>query len=205
MSHAVLERHLNKSTLKPVYLWFGEEEFLIRRALARLEAWLQQRDDLAAKTVLDGTETPLTEALRAARSPQLWGGRQLVIVWRAERYKAAELAVLGKYLQAPSNQTCLILIASGLKPKDVQAHSLWRQLLEQEAALGFPRLREGELPTWLEREAKRQGKSLGPGAARHLVRRGWPEPVGFRSGTGKTYFIHRRQAHYQRGRCGQTQ
>jgi DNA polymerase-3 subunit delta len=169
MSHAVLERHLNKSTLKPVYLWFGEEEFLIRRALARLEAWLQQRDDLAAKTVLDGTETPLTEALRAARSPQLWGGRQLVIVWRAERYKAAELAVLGKYLQAPSNQTCLILIASGLKPKDVQAHSLWRQLLEQEAALGFPRLREGELPTWLEREAKRQGKSLGPGTARHLV------------------------------------
>jgi DNA polymerase-3 subunit delta len=169
MSHAVLERHLKKSTLQPVYLWFGEEEFLIRRALARLEDWLQQGDGLAAKTVLDGTETPLADALTAARSPQLWGGRQLVIVWPVERYKAKELAVLEKYLQAPSSQTCLVLIAPGLKPKDVQAHNLWRRLLEQEAALGFPRLREGELPTWLEREAKRQGKTLGPGAARQLV------------------------------------
>ena len=191
MSHAVLERHLKKSTLKPVYLWFGEEEFLIRRALARLEAWLQQRDDLAAKTVLDGTETPLAEALSAARSPQLWGGRQLVIVWQAERYKAEELAVLEKYLQAPSSQTCLVLIASGLKPKDVQAHSLWRQLLEQEAALGFPRLREGELPTWLETGGEAPGEN--PGARRSPATRrgGRPEPVGFRSGTGKTYFIHR--------------
>ena len=54
MSLAILERHLKKSSLQPVYLWYGEEEFLIRRALARLEDWLRQGDDLAAKTVLDG-------------------------------------------------------------------------------------------------------------------------------------------------------
>jgi DNA polymerase III subunit delta len=155
--------------LKPVYLWYGEEEFLIRRALARFEDWLRQEGDLAAKTVLDAGETPLVEALTAARSPQLWGGRQLVILWQVERYKAKELSILEKYLQAPSTQACLVLIAPGIKPKDVQGHNIWRQLLEQEAALGFPRLREAELPPWLEREAKHQGKTLGPGAARQLV------------------------------------
>jgi DNA polymerase-3 subunit delta len=46
--------------------------------------------------------------------------------------------------------------------------------MEREAALTFPRLREGELPNWLEREAKRQGKTLGPGAARQLA-----ESVGY--------------------------
>jgi DNA polymerase III subunit delta len=109
------------------------------------------------------------EVLTAARSPQLWGGRQLVIVWQAERYQTKDLNALEKYLQAPSPQTCLVLIALGLKSKDVQSHDLWRQLLDQEAALGFPRMREGELPNWLEREAKLQGKTLGPGVARQLV------------------------------------
>ncbi len=169
MSHPILERQLKQHLVKPVYLWYGEEGFLIRRALARLESWLVQQGDLAAKIVLDGTETPLEDALIAARSPQLWGGRQLVIVWQAERYKTENLARLEKYLQAPAKQTCLVLIAAGLKPKDVQAHTLWRQLLEQEAALGFFRLRDGELAGWLEREAKHQGKTLGPGAARIMV------------------------------------
>ncbi len=205
MSHAVLERHLKKSTLKPVYLWFGEEEFLIRRALARLEAWLQQGDDLAAKTVLDAAETPLAEALTAARSPQLWGGRQLVMVWQVERYKAKELAVLEKYLQAPSSQTCLVLIAPGLKPKDVQAHNLWRRLLEQEAALGFSRLREGELPTWLEREAKRQGKTLGPGAARQLVEAVGQNLSDLHQELEKLILYTGAQTHNYRCRCGQTQ
>jgi DNA polymerase III subunit delta len=97
-----------------------------------------------------------------------------VILWQVERYKAEELAILEKYMHAPSARTCLILIAPGLKPKNVQGHNLWRRLLEQEAALGFPRLREGELPPWLEREAKRQGKGLGPGAARQLVEAAGP-------------------------------
>jgi DNA polymerase-3 subunit delta len=169
MSHPILERHLKKGSVPTVYLWYGEEEFLIRRALVRLEDWLRRGDDLAAKIVLDGAETPLAEVLTEARSPQLWGGRQLVIVWSADRYKSEELAVLEKYLQAPAKQTCLVLIAPGLKHKEVQAHHLWRRLLDQEVALGFPRLREGELPAWLEREAKRQGKTLGPGTARQLV------------------------------------
>ena len=169
MSHPVLARHLKKNVLQPVYLWYGEEDFLIRRALARLEDWLQEQDELAARVVLDAAETPLAEAVAVARSPQLWGGRQLVVLWEVERYKAQELAALEKYLAAPAEQSCLILIAPGLKHKDVQSHRLWRRLLDQEAALGFARLREGDLPGWLEREAKLQGKSLGPGAARALV------------------------------------
>ena len=55
MSHPILERQLKQHLVKPVYLWYGEEGFLIRRALARLESWLVQQGDLAAKIVLDGT------------------------------------------------------------------------------------------------------------------------------------------------------
>jgi DNA polymerase-3 subunit delta len=169
MSHPILERQLRQNSLKPVYLWYGDEGFLIRRGLARLESWLVEQGDLAAKIVLDGTETLPEDALLEARSPQLWGGRQLVIVRQAERYKPEDLTVLEKYIQAPARQTCLVLIAAGLKIKDVQTHHLWRQLLTQEAALGFFRLKDGELVHWLEREAKLLGKRLGPGAPRNLI------------------------------------
>ena len=169
MSHAILERQLKQNFLQPVYVWYGDEGFLIRRALACLESWLVQQGDLAAKIVLDGTETLLEDALLEARSPQLWGGRQLVVIWQAERYKPEDLTVLEKYLQAPARQTCLVLIAAGLKLKDIQAHHIWRQLLAQEAALGFFRLKDGALAHWLEGEAKLQGKKLGPGAALKMI------------------------------------
>lgn len=165
----ILTRHLQKGTLRPVYLFYGEEEFLIRRALAQLEGWLAQREELAAKLFLDAAATPLAEALSTARAAQLWGGRQFVVLWGVERYKVKELAPLAKYLEGPSASTVLVLVGLGLKAKDVQASGLWRRLQDQEAALAFPRLREGEVIKWLEQEAKHQGKTLGPAAARLLL------------------------------------
>lgn len=174
VSYAILDQHLKKGAVKPVYLWFGEEEFLVRRALDRLAEWCRQGQGEAAKIVFEAPATPLAEVLTAARSPQLWGGRQLVIVWQADRYKAKELAALEPYLEKPSPHACLVLIAPGLKAKDVQAHSLWRRLQDQGAALACPRLREGELPAWLEREARLLGKTLGPGTARTLIEAAGP-------------------------------
>ncbi|MGQ9920867.1 MAG: DNA polymerase III subunit delta [Desulfobacca sp.] len=169
MSHPILKRHLQKGSLRPVYLCYGEEEFLIRRALAQVAAWLAQRSELAAKLFLEAADTPLADALHAARSPQLWGGRQLLVLWGVERYPAKELTRLANYCEAPSTWTCLILVSLNLKAKDVQASGLWRQLLDQEAVLAFPRLREGEVLKWLAQEAKQQGKTLGPGAAQVLL------------------------------------
>ena len=145
---------------------------------------------------MDGTETPLEDVLSEARSPQLWGGRQLVVVWQAERYKLENLQPLEKYIQAPARQTCLVLIAVGLKQKDVQAHTLWRQLLAQDAALGFSRLRESELAGWLEQEAKQQGKMLGAGAARKMVEAVGQNLSGIISGTGKSYSLYRRRKNH---------
>ncbi len=169
MSHPLLERHLAKGALKPVYLLYGEEEFLLRRAVARIEGWLREHGELAGKVSSEAAEVPLAEVLSAARSPQLWGGRQLVILWGVEHYKGKDLAPLAAYLAAPSTWTCLVLVGWGMKAKDLQTAGPWKGLLEQDAVLAFPRLREGEVLKWLEQEAKRHGKGWEPGAARLLL------------------------------------
>ena len=50
MTHPLLERHLERSAVKPLYLFYGDEEFLMNRALARLEAGLM--DDQGEPPVL---------------------------------------------------------------------------------------------------------------------------------------------------------
>ena len=170
MSHPTLERHLKARALRPVYLFFGEEEFLQRRALTRLqEALSQEAAEPVARTLFDATETKLAEVLGEARTPVLWGGRQLLVVSAAERYKAADLQPLAIYLEHPGREVCLILVASGLKTREVERHSVWGRLAKLDAALGFFRLKEGQLPRWLAEEAARRGKELPLASARGLI------------------------------------
>ncbi len=165
----LLDRHLKQGCLKPVYLLFGEEEFLLRQALQRLEQGLHRQGELTAKYQFTAKDTALEEVLAQAQTPQLWGGRQLLILWEADKFSPAELASLGKYCQAPAAGSILVLVALGLKAKEVEKHKFWRHFLAQEAALGFPKLKEVEIVAWLEREAKAQGKILAAGAAQRLL------------------------------------
>jgi DNA polymerase-3 subunit delta len=170
MSHPTLERHLKKQTIKPVYLMFGEEEFLLRRALERLQEALGSGEDVPVpKTHMDATEIILAEVLAQARMPMLFSGKQLIILWQVDRYKVKELAPLGRYLDSPSRQTCLVLVSLTLKNKDLERHTYWKRLQEQDAVLGFFRLKESALPRWLEQETGRLGKSLAPSAAQRLI------------------------------------
>ncbi|OPX19893.1 MAG: hypothetical protein BZ151_06805 [Desulfobacca sp. 4484_104] len=74
MSHPILERHLKKQTLRPVYLFYGEEEFLLRRALERLQTGLRADDQQQSeKHILEAEDTSLAEVLSQARVPSLWG------------------------------------------------------------------------------------------------------------------------------------
>ena len=170
MSHPILERHLKKQTILPAYLFYGDEELLMRRALERLQEGLGSGNETRPeKKVMEAEEISLAEALSQARVPSLWSGRQLIILYNADRYNPAELKALGPYLDAPASQTCLVLVAPGLKPKEIRQNPYGRRLHEQDAALGFYRLRETALPRWLEEEARRQGKVLAPAAAQRLI------------------------------------
>ncbi len=63
----------------------------------------------------------------------------------------------------------MVLLAEGLKAREVEKHAVWGRLAREEAALGFYRLREGELYQWLTREARHLGKNLTLAAAQRLV------------------------------------
>ena len=170
MSHPLLERHLEKGAVKPLYLFYGDEEFLMQRALARLEAALTEKSGEApAKVVREAQEVGLAEFLAESREATLWGPGQLLILRRADTYPADQLKAITGYLDHPAPRAWVVLLAEGLKSRDVKKHAVWGRLAKGEAALGFARLREGELHQWLTREARHLGKNLTLAAAQRLV------------------------------------
>jgi DNA polymerase-3 subunit delta len=170
MSHAILERHLKRGSLKPLYLFYGDEEFLMNRALARLEAALAERaGEPPTKVVREAQEMELSEFLAESRAATLWGSGQLLILHRVNLYPLEQLETLHEYLDHPAPRAWVVLLAEGLKAREVEKHAVWRRLAKEEAALGFYRLREGELYQWLTREARHLGKNLTLTAAQRLV------------------------------------
>ena len=170
MSHPLLERHLEKGAVKPLYLFYGDEEFLMHRALARLEAALTEKaGEPPTKVVREAQEVGLAEFLAASREATLWGPGQLLILRRADFYPGDQLKAITGYLDHPAPRAWVVLLAGNLKAREVEKHAVWGRLAKGEAALGFYRLREGELYQWLTREARQLGKNLTLAAAQRLV------------------------------------
>jgi DNA polymerase III subunit delta len=170
MSHPILERHLERRKLRPVYLFFGEEDFLMERALRRLETALaEESGEEALRVVREAAEVSPEEFFAEARVSTLWGSVQLLVLRRVESYPAQALKAVAAYLDHPAPRSLVILTAPSLKTRDVEKHAVFGRLQKNEAALGFLRLRETELLPWLAQEAKRLGKTLPPAAAQRLV------------------------------------
>ncbi len=185
MSHPIIERHLERQAVRPLYLFYGDEEFLMERALARLEEGLKdqwgeapvrvQREAPARvmrkaqeEALPEAQEKALPEFLAESREASLWGPGQLLVLRRLE-LNAAALKAINDYLDHPAPRAWVVLLAEGAKVKDLGKNPVWGRLQKEGAALGFYRLKEAELFQWLTQEARSLGKTLTLAAAQRLV------------------------------------
>jgi DNA polymerase-3 subunit delta len=196
MSHPSLERHLKRRAVQPLYLFYGDEEFLMEQALARLEEGLTDEqgeppvkvirdapmergraraeegeepgEEPPAKTGRETQENALADFLTESRVATLWGPGQLLVLRRLT-LNAAAFKAINAYLDHPAPRTWVVLLAEGAKTRDLAKNPVWGRLQKEGAALGFYRLKEADLFQWLNREAKNLGKTLTLAAAQRLV------------------------------------
>ncbi|MGA8574002.1 MAG: DNA polymerase III subunit delta [Desulfobaccales bacterium] len=195
MSHPILERHLKRQSIKPLYLFYGNEEFLMLRALELLREGLRDRWGEAPVRVLReaqevqevelpelpesrgvfpdtpkkvGKKYGLPDFLAESREASLWGPGQLLVLRRLG-LNAAALEAVNAYLDHPAPRAWVVLLAEGIKSRDWERNPVWQRLQRQEEALGFFRPKEAELYQWLTREAASLGKTLTLAAAQRLV------------------------------------
>ncbi len=127
-----------KEPLKPVYWIHGEDRAKVDLAVHRLVARVESEGGMPAER-FEASEVPATE-VRAACEALSFGGTRLVLVRRADEWKAGDVEALIEYLDDPGPTTCRALVAVGVPtPRMQKAVEATGQLL----AYGPPPDRRG--------------------------------------------------------------
>ncbi len=166
LKYQQLINDLKQGRILPLYLFFGEEEFLIQEAL-----------DLIVKKVVDpGTrdfnfnivycrETGASEIVNLAQTLPLMSERRLVIAKEIDAFKAADLEELVLYLKSPSPSTCLVMVANQRK---YEKKSVVSAVEEHGAVVVFYPLDDKDVVTWIINQARMWGLSMQMDAAHYV-------------------------------------
>lgn len=155
----------------PVYWIHGEDRAKVDTAIRRLITRVQDEGGLTPER-FDASEDSSVD-VRAACEALSFVGTRLVLVRRADQWKAADVETLIEYLADPLPGTCLALVAVGAPtPRMTKAVDAVGQVL----SYGPPAKASGkERVKWFTdfvvREVRRNQTSISPKLAADVVRR----------------------------------
>ncbi len=166
LKYADLIRSLKQGNIFSLYLFYGEEEFLIQEAL-----------DLIIKKVVEPgardfnfnsfycRDTPVSEIVDLCQTLPFMSEKRLVIARDFDALKAADLEELAPYLGDPSPSTCLVMISTQGK---YDKKSVTSAVEAKGAVTRFYPLLDHEIVAWIEGWVKARGLSIQRDAAHYL-------------------------------------
>lgn len=159
-----VERSIRLKKFSPVYLFFGEEDFLIEQLIDLLIA---QALDVSTKgfnlDVIDGGEVDTKQIILIACAYPMMSERRIVVVWDFDKLNDKE-AIL-KYIEKPLETTSLVLICT--KP-DFRL-KVYKALEQSATLVGCSQLYEDKIPDWIMQRVGKLGKSITLEAAQLLL------------------------------------
>ena len=166
MSPEELERVIARGEVAPLYFLFGEEDFLLERALQRLLERVSPPDFRDFNfTVFYGKECRAEQIIDNAMTLPMFADRRVTLVKRADELTADTLEQLIPYIASPSPQSCLIFQAAKID----QRRKFFAELKKSDSLVEFKRLKEEQLDGFIRREALASGKTFDAEAAALLV------------------------------------
>ncbi len=157
---------LKQGKVLPVYLFFGDEEFLIQECV----------DLIIAKTVDPGSRdfnfntvyckgTPGAEIVNLCQTLPFMAERRLVIAKEVDALKAADLEAVSAYLRDPSPATCLVMVAN--QPR-FDKKAVISAVESHGAVTRFFALLDREMLPWIEGRVKARGLAIQREAAQFV-------------------------------------
>jgi DNA polymerase III subunit delta len=157
---------IKKHKVLPLYLLFGEEEFLIQETL-----------DLIIREIVDPAsadfnfnivycrDTSAAEIVSLAQTLPFMSEKRLIVAKEVDAFKTADLEALVPYLNDPSPATCLVMVSGQGK---YEKKSVISAVEAHGAVVRFYPLLEREIAAWIEGWARMRGLSLQRDAAQYL-------------------------------------
>ncbi len=166
LTFELLRDQLQKGELAPLYLFYGEEDFLIEEAAdAVMAAALRAEERQFNLDVMYAGEDDIRDILAHAASFPMMGGRRVLVLREVEKLSAKELDLLSGYVERPSPSTCLV--CCGAKA-DLRKRP-WTIVKRSGAVLECRSLYESQLPSWIAARVRARGGSISQEATKLLA------------------------------------
>jgi DNA polymerase-3 subunit delta len=153
------EALLKEKKFSPLYLFHGEEEFLVEELTrSLLDATLDESARSFNLDIVYGSDVDAKAIVSLAAAYPMMSERRVVIVKEFDKVMSKELLV--PYLEIPSPTTCLAVISA--KPDfRLKAYKLLR---DTGVAVECKQLYDNEIPSWISSRVKKLGKKISPEA-----------------------------------------
>lgn len=153
--------------VSPVTLLYGGEDFLIDECVkAAIGATLDEGTKGFNLDVAYGSKADIKEVVAHASAFPMMGEKRVVVVREFEKLAATEPAkeIFKSYLERPLSSTCLLLVS--LEP-DFRKKP-FTDLKKMADLVECKPLYDNQVPDWIQRRVRQQGKKADPESARLL-------------------------------------
>lgn len=171
-THDDLLRALGRSELAPVYHLHGTEDILKEEATRAIVDQALQPHERDFNLDQRGAAQLDAESLHAlVNTLPMLAERRVVVIRDVEAWKkkAAQRAVLLKYLENPSRDTVLVLVEAAPTEEKRRDYEPDAELAARAYSVDFEPLEPARVARWIAFHAKRLGITFGEGAAEHLA------------------------------------
>jgi DNA polymerase-3 subunit delta len=166
MKYPELLIQIGQGQIRPVYLFHGEEGFLMEEAIERLKkAVLTPGFEDLNYHLLSGSSTRPAGVIQVCQTLPFFCTKRLVVVREIEAMAGSEALV--PYLDHPSTSTCLILVAGKVDPKK----RLFQALKTKGVEVTFTSLNDAQARLWIKETTRSMGITLTPEALAYLQER----------------------------------
>jgi DNA polymerase-3 subunit delta len=152
-----------RSALHSICVIYGKSEYLRRQALDEvIERELDGSDPSLNLLRLEGSQAEAAAVLDDVRTYSLLGGRRVVVVEDADGFMSKHRAVLERFVAAPPDAGCLVLVCNTLDART----RLCKAIKKTGFVVECKPVQGQALVTWMMKRANEQyGKRLGREAA----------------------------------------
>jgi len=156
-SSASLFKSLQDKNFFPVYLFYGEEEYLIEEYTdAVLSAVLQPGDADFNLDILYANDCDGAAIVNAAASFPMMADARVVVVKDFHALNEKSLSLLLKYVEKPSATTRLLLCSSELRA----ASAVIKKLTPYGFSLEAKPLYDNQIPPWIKNQLQKRGYTI---------------------------------------------
>lgn len=159
-----IKKDLKNKIFSPVYFFHGEEPYYTDQLTSYIEKnALDESVREFNQTVLYGRDVNVKDVIHFAKSFPMMGNYQTIIIKEAQEIKKIE--EFESYMEAPMETT--ILVISFKHKKIDKRKGFYKKLSKSKDVVIFDskRIRDYEIPKWIERKVSNEGYQIHPVAS----------------------------------------